>query len=368
MRPNRSIRAAGALAFLALAVPASASAVPTVTSVVARAGNPGVTYATDPTGAALTNTQVRYALSLDGYAVGFSEDNGVTGGGVLDYSALPAEYRAPATAAEKVVYPGAQTGLQAHATCSGVASLSSAATIASWQANDPSYAYVPWQKTAAGLGDDPARWIAVARSATGVDLAAAPDLRVACTGLGGTWHAADTSSAIAGALVAAAIAPLEAQIAALRRSEDTLRRAKEASDRATATARTAQAAARDAQKAAEEAYQALFTRPIDLSLATRRFSVSDGVALVTGSATDPVSITVEVTRAQRRALRLPSRVLVEANAVIGPDGAVLVRLLPDRATARRLSRALARQRRGLAVSVLAVSGGNDDAIKATLTR
>ncbi len=162
------------------------------------------------------------------------------------------------------------------------------------------YAYVPWQqKTSAGLGDDPARWIAVVRGATGIDLAAAADLRAECARLGGTWRAADSSSAIAGALIAGAIAPLEAQIATLRRSEEALRRAKEASDRAAATARAAQATARDAQKAAEEAYQSLFTRPIELTLATRRFTAANGVALVTGSAADPVTITVEVTRAQR---------------------------------------------------------------------
>ena len=162
------------------------------------------------------------------------------------------------------------------------------------------YAYVPWQqKTSAGLGDDPARWIAVVRGATGIDLAAAADLRAECARLGGTWRAADSSSAIAGALIAGAIAPLEAQIATLRRSEEALRRAKEASDRAAATARAAQATARDAQKAAEEAYQSLFTRPIELTLATRRFTAANGVALVTGSAADPVTITVEVTTAQR---------------------------------------------------------------------
>ncbi len=66
MRPSRSIRAAGALAVLALALPASASAVPSVTSVVAKTGDPGVTYLTDPTGADLVSTQTRYVLSLDG--------------------------------------------------------------------------------------------------------------------------------------------------------------------------------------------------------------------------------------------------------------------------------------------------------------
>lgn len=326
---------------------------------------------TNPTGDALTTTQTRYVLSLDGYALGFVEDNGVTGGGVLDYSSLPGYYRASMTAAEKLARVGVQTDLQAHATCSGVPALSDPATILAWQANaanDPSYGYVPWQKGSAGLGDDPAKWIPVVRRATGVDLATAADLRAACEGLGGRYHTADTSSAIATAQIAAATAPLDAQIATLKRSEATLRTGKDASDRALATARAALAAARDAQRAADVAYQAFFTRPIKLTLATRRFTLSSGVALITGSPTDPVALTVEITRRQRRSLRLSSTVLVEANGEIGDDGALLLRLVPDRATARQLRRALANRRGGIAVRVLAESGANSGAARATLTR
>ncbi len=165
MRPSRSIRAAGALAVLALALPASASAVPSVTSVVAKTGDPGVTYLTDPTGADLVSTQTRYVLSLDGWALGFVEDNGLAGGGVLDYSALPSDYRAPATAEQKLTFPAAQTNLQAHATCSDVASLRRERDDprVAERRREPSYAYVPWQKSSAGLGDDPASWIAVVK-------------------------------------------------------------------------------------------------------------------------------------------------------------------------------------------------------------
>ncbi|MDW5594114.1 hypothetical protein VSS74_07195 [Conexibacter stalactiti] len=377
MRPTRSIRAVGALAVLALALPTSASAVPSVTSAVVKTGNPGVTFLTDPAGAALTNTQTRYGLSLDGYALGFAENNGAIGDGVLDYSALPSEYRAPMTAEQKLAYPAAQTDLQAHATCAGVPALSDSATILAWQtnaANDPSYAYVPWQKAAAGLGDDPARWIAVVRRAVRVDLATVTDFRAACEGIAGRYYAADTSSPVANALVAGAVAPLEAQIATLKtseatlkRSEASLRREKETSDRALAAARAALAVARETQRAADVAYQAFFTRPIQLTLAARRFAPPNGVALITGAPTDPVAITVEVTRRQRRALGLSSQVLVEANGEIGPEGALLVRLTPDRATARQLKRALARGR-GIAVRVLAESGAHSASARATLTR
>src|SRR5215218_774395 len=92
------IRAAGALATLALALPASASAVPSVTTVAAKLDTPTVTFLTDPSGAGLT-TQARYVVSADGWTAGYAESNGVTGGGVLDYSVLPSDYRAPMTAA-----------------------------------------------------------------------------------------------------------------------------------------------------------------------------------------------------------------------------------------------------------------------------
>ncbi|MDO8211067.1 hypothetical protein [Conexibacter sp. CPCC 206217] len=379
-----SMRATGALAVLALALPASAAAVPSVTSVVAKTGDPGVTFLTDPTGAGLIGTQTRYVVALDGYALGLVDDNGVAAGGVLDYSALPADYRAPMTPEQKLVYPAAQTGLQAHATCSDVASLERDDTILAWQGGsrgDPAYRYVPWQTTSAGLGDDPATWLSVVRSATGVDLTTVTDRAAACTRLGGTYHAADGSTNIAGAQVAAAAAaaaatqvaaataPLRTQIAGLQRDNATLARAKDVSDRAAAAARVALAVAREAQRAAEVAYQSIFTRPIELTLAAKRFAPDAGVALITGSATDPVTVTVEVTRRQRRALRLPSRVIAEVQREIGPEGAVLVRLAPDRATVRRLRQVLSAQRgRTIGVSVRAVSGGNSDAARATLTR
>jgi hypothetical protein len=349
------IRAAGALVALALAIPASASAVPSVTSVVAKTGDAGVTFLTDPTGAALTSTQTRYVISTDGYALGFAEDNGVTGGGVLDYSVLPSEYRAPMTAEEKRTYGPAQTDVQPHATCSGVAALSDGANILAWQrnaGNDPFYDYVPWQKTSAGLGDDPATWIAVVRTATGVDLsrlAAAADFRRACEDLGGTYHAADTASAVASALIANATAPLQRQV-------DTLTRARAASDRAAATAR-------DAQRLAEAAYQALFTKPIDLTLAAKRFAAAGGVAMVTGSPSDPVTVTLELTRRKARKLGLGSNVLAEADGTLNADGAVLLTLKPDKAVLKKLARA-----KGVVPArVLAVSGGNEDSAEAVLT-
>jgi hypothetical protein len=358
LRRIHPIRAAGALAALALALPAGAAAVPSVTSVVAKTGDPGVTFLTDPTGASLTTTQTQYVVSSGGYAVGFSEDNGVSGGGVLDYSALPADYRAPMTAEDKRTYGPAQTDLQAHATCSGVAALASGPTILAWQGAapaEPFYDYIPWQKAAAGLGDDPRTWIPVVRTATGVDLSTlstVADFTTACTRLGGTYHAADTQSAIASALIANALVPLQAQVASLTR-------AKAASDRAAATAR-------DAQKLAETTYQALFTKPISLTLAAKRFAPASSVVMATGSPTDPVVVTLAVTRRQARKLGLRSRVLAEANGVLNADGAVLLKLTPEKAVVKRLAKR--RGRGAIPVTVLAVSGGTQDSATARLTR
>ncbi len=377
MRRINRWRAAGGLTALALALPATAAAVPSVYSVEAKTGPAGVTFLTDPTGAALTETQTRYVVSADGFSFGYAETNRLTTDGVLDYSVLPAEYRAPATAEEKRVYATAQTGLQAHATCDGVAALRSGPTILSWQyatGRDPSYNYVPWQKATAGLGDDPRTWLPTVRLATGVDLnalATAADFRAACERLGGTYVAADTQSAIASALISSAVAPLNAQITRLQGEVSTLRRQV--------------ATARDAQRLAETTYQSFFTRPIDLTLAAKRFQVPDGVALVTGAPTDPVRITVEVTRRLARRIGLSDVVLVETLGEINAEGAVLITLRPDPETAvllerwlsppvRKASRGRARARaakaakRSIAVKVLAVSGGNQDSAAATLIR
>lgn len=352
MRLKQPLRAAGALAALALALPATAAAVPTVYGVTAKTGDAGVTFLTDPTGASLTSTQEQYVVSVDGYAVGYREDNGVTRGGVVNYAALPSDYRAPMTAADKLGYAPAQTDVQAHATCSGVAALADPANVAAWQGRDPSYDYVPWQKASAGLGDDPTKWIAVVRAATGADLSAlssASDFTRACVALGGTYHAADTATAVDGALIANATAPLQRQIT-------TLTAARATSDRAAATARAAQAAA-------EAAYQSFFQRPIRLTLAAKRFAPAAGVVMITGSPTDPVHVTLDVTRRQKRSLRLSDTELAAVDGELNDDGAALLAIKPDKGVVDKLER-----RKGtIAVTVLAVSGGSRASSKAKLT-
>jgi hypothetical protein len=58
--------ALGASVLVALTAPMSASAVPGVYSVVTKTGNAGVTFITDPTGTALTNTETQYTVLADG--------------------------------------------------------------------------------------------------------------------------------------------------------------------------------------------------------------------------------------------------------------------------------------------------------------
>jgi hypothetical protein len=309
----RSGCAAGALILTALAIPAGASAVPGVYTVDAKTGNPGVTFLTDPTGASLTNTQTQYTVATDGWVLGLSEDNGVSGGGVLDYKALPEDYRAPMSAEEKRTYGPAQTDVQAHATCSGVTELEDGANILAWQGDDPYYDYIPWQKTTAGLGDDPSDWIPVVAAATGVDLATlstVQELTDACTALGGTYHDADSPTALANSLIAAAVAPVAQQVTTLKAQVASLTKAKTAADAALATEK-------DARKAAETAYQEQWNRPVNLTLASKRFGSTAGVAaLVTGSINDPVTLTLELTKKRARSLGLSSRILAEETVTI----------------------------------------------------
>jgi hypothetical protein len=160
---------------------------------------------------------------------------------------------------------------------------------------------------------------------------------------------ADTATPIASTLVANAIAPLATQIT-------TLRRARDAAAAAAATARAAQAAD-------EAAYQALFTKPITLTLAAKRFAPADGVVMVTGSPTDPVTVTLELTKRRARKFGLSSTVLAEADGELNGDGGALLTLKPDASVVKRLE-----LRKGtIPATVLAVSGGTQDSKRVTLT-
>ena len=195
-----------------LAVPAGAVAHPSVYTVTAKVAPAGVT---NPTEAQLTD-QLRYFMNNDGWAYALRETNGKTTNGTVNYALLPGAFRSSLTK-EQWLAPKYVTGLQPHATCD-VASLTSKATILSWQ-NDPFWDYVPFQKTSAGLGDDPAKWIPVVKTATGVDLSTVTDFAAACAGIGGTYVKADevqtSAASLVGEYVASIVDPIEAKVVEL---------------------------------------------------------------------------------------------------------------------------------------------------------
>ena len=181
--------------------------------------------------------RITYAVGNDGYAMAFTEGNPATAPanttptngapanrGMVNYRFLPGTWRgAAAQRPLYLTYGPAQTDLQPHATCMG-GTIDTPANVLAWQ-GDPFYNYIPWQKTAVGIGDDPARWIAVVKDKTGVDLSTlntAAEFEAACEApaIGGTYYAADSASNITSVQVSnavtAATAPLNAQIATLQ--------------------------------------------------------------------------------------------------------------------------------------------------------
>lgn len=198
-------------------------------------------------------TQTQYVILEHGYVTVLKEDNGQTSRGVLNLKNLPSARRSglakagwftALTNGESLPLSGgrtgsADTGAQAHATCTGVTALESGnatgdANVLAWQAshsnNDPFFNYVPWQATASGLDDDEEidDWLAVGNAVLAA--ASRPErlsttstvaqFTTACTALGGTYRAADgTVTSVASAssgVVADAVAPLNAQIAELK--------------------------------------------------------------------------------------------------------------------------------------------------------
>lgn len=216
---------AAAAAALALALPASALAHPGVYELTPKKAPTGCTYETDPTGACLENNAVRYAVSNDGFAMTYTENGEGSYGGVLNYQKMPTAFRAPMTSEQKRTFALAQTPVQAHATCQGVAALESGANILAWQEKDPFFNYVPWQKTTANLGDKPSSWIPVVQSAVAVDLSALSteaEFKTACEGLGGSYRKADSPSNPMTTAIADATAPLEAEVTSLVAEKSTL--------------------------------------------------------------------------------------------------------------------------------------------------
>jgi hypothetical protein len=318
-----------AAALVALALPAAASAHPGVYNVTQKVAGAGCTF---PATGCLTD-RTQYAVANDGWALGFTEDNDLStpGGGLINYKRMPSSWRAAMSAQDKLDYADAGTALQAHATCTLPALDDSA--IKAWQGNDPFFDYVPWQSRSAGLGDDPAMWIPVVKSATGVDLTGMTDdqAKAACTGAGGTYHKADTPANIADALLASVTSPLQSQVTQMQNQVGVLQ----------------------AGKAAAEA--ALANRPPALTLSATKFDVP--VAMVTGLPGTAVTVKVLLSAADARRLKV-SRTAASKTRTLGAQGAELFTLTP--------TKKVAASRRALKVTIEAAAGGRTLTSKGTL--
>ncbi|HEY6890828.1 MAG TPA: hypothetical protein VI300_23690 [Solirubrobacter sp.] len=339
------------------------------TATVVSAGGADVTYASDPSGATMA-TQVQYVVNSDGYDLGFRETNGLGGGGLLNLKLLPTAYRAAMTPAQKLTYPLAQTGLQLHATCSGVAALADpanilAADLAGRTDGDPFYGYLPWQKDPAGIGDDPAHWIPVVKAATaglpgappgGVDLSAltsAADFTRACQALGGTYHPADTASNVTTAVVAdavdAAVAPLNAQISAFSAQVNSL---------------VPQLAALGSENAAlKVAAPVTGPRTLRVTLTGRRLELARITAMVTGTPGRRATVEAQISTSAARALKLKSRTVARAAKTLDDRGAALVTLSAVKAAVK----ALAKTKSSIPTTISAAAGTDRGSAKATLT-
>jgi hypothetical protein len=377
--------AGAAVAAVALALPAAAAAQGSVFQVAVP--GPPVT----PEG------ETQYVVSNHGFSYVLRESNEREANhGMLNYKLAPPAYRAGIPASQLIAET--DTGAQPHATCAGVAALEDEAAILAWQDAEPSYNYVPFQKTSAGLGDDPSRWLDLVQEKTGVDLRTVPDAQAACEALSGataTYVPADqtetSAAAFAAGTIAAERAPLEAQVASLTAANDAaeaqvaaLTAQKTAADAQVARLTAANATA-DAQRAAADRARAaalaqlsaantalagsrsdaerylLASAPVALAVfgTTKASTVARrGVSIsVTGPALRPATVHLRVGRRRARALGLRSRVLARKVTTIGAGGSTIVVIKPG----PKVAKALRRLDGSVKVSVTAVSSSRDSA-------
>ena len=294
----------------------------------------------------LPNDVNRAAIANDGYAMTFTESNGLATNGWLNLRFMPAGYRRPAapgvpmTESEWLNWPRAQTGIQSHATCQNVPTLNTEANVLAVQSNDtdPFWNYVPWQKTSSGLGDHPDEWTDVVLAAVGVDLNALTDVasfRAACEALNagsGVYVPADTPANPATAAVADAVAPLNAMITQL-------------------TADLAEA---------EDTIDTLTNRPLRIQLQSNR-NTDKVVAMVTGPLNGSTTVTLRLGSALANQLNLPV-VIATKTMGFGARGAALVTLTPGTRAANAI-----RNRGGYVnVTVRATSGASTESVNGSL--
>lgn len=384
---NRPVLIAAAVATAMLAVPATAAAHGSVYETTARSVP---SPAPSPINAGDLVSQKRYVFTNHGYTAVYRETNGVTTMGAVNFAALPSAYRNQASKTanfKEAWYVEGGTGAQVHATCQGVAALSSFENIGSWQGTDPFYGYIPFQKTSAGFEDDPANWIPVVKAVTGVDLETVADPAAACAGLGGTYTVADafntppTSAnplapwtALSSSTIAEetekAVTPLEDEITQLEVQVASLTTAKAAAETATkeaqALAKTLadKAAAAEAASSAASAQLTAASVPLGIALGAESFSVKQlgtGVAVkISGPAGEKAHVRLLVSSATRKALGLKLRTLASATTTIGADGASV--------TLKSSAKGLAKLAATTTVTVDVSAGGRTVSTAGKLTR
>jgi hypothetical protein len=384
MKDLRQLGATCAVAGLAvLAIPAAAAGHPSVYS------GEAITDANPAPGQFTPQPQTRHMVTNHGFTTVLRETNGVTVDahrGVLSYALLPGDLRDTLTPTEILA---TSSGAQAHATCD-VAALNAESAVLGWQEDDPFYNYVPFQKAAAGLDDDPTHWIDDVKALTGVDLTQVSDepaqapaqLEMLCeaappAGAGGTFVPADetqnTIAALASGSVEHATEPLLEEIDQLETFTDQLQAQKALAEQAAAGAQVRasqvgplqqenQALKAEVERMRLEATP-LRIRPVGnrspAQLATRGMSVR-----VTGPAGKRVTVRMLVSRAAAKALGLKSRLLGRATATIGADATALIRIT----LGARAKAAMRRANRAVKVSLVAVSGDRSASASRRLSR
>ncbi len=349
----KSSRIAGALtAVAALAVPATAGAHGSVYTDTARVlATPG-----DPS--SITD-QTRHVVTNHGFTMVLRESNGLATNGMFDYSRLPSGYRDGLSWAQ-LETEGA-SGAQPHATCRTPA-LETEAAIREWQDEDPFYDYVPFQRGTAGLEDDPARWIPVVKTLTGVDLATEDDPAAACAALpGATYVPADVVQTSAASLASGTVeeetGPLQAQITSLTNALTG------ETDAKTALQGLLDAARAEIARLTAAATPVTATLP-SARLARRTLNGKGAKVALSGPAGAKVTVRLAISESRARKLGAPSSVLASRKATLGADGKAEVTLEPG----KRARKALRKLGSSIALTVTARSGDRIATATGTLTR
>ncbi len=318
------------------------------------------------TGAGLTE-ETRYFITNHGFSYVIKESNGITDAsgadakkGMVAYNFAPGAWRNPAGGTKKTfaeVMTQAGTAAQPHATCLGAATLETETAIKSWQDADAFYNYVPFQTESAGLEDVPAKWLATLAGAgvTTADLATVESRTAKCTALGGTYTPADTITTQASALAEGLTKPIEERLLTANTSNTTLT--------SQVTALTNEVNTLKTQVAGMQAA----ATPIKLTVVSAKAKTvaSKGASVtVNAQAQKAVKVTVSLTEARTRKLKLRSSVLGSKTVTTDAAGNATATVKVSKAAAK----ALKALKKSLSVTVEATSGDRFATAKSKFTR